>query len=557
MDWEGHNSVPPEMWCLPDWIPFHPGRLWCHCRMVYLPMCYLYGKRFVYDDAATDPTVVSLRSELYTADYDTIRWTKTRHYVADIDNYSPVHPLMEFLQNMLVYWEWFGGPLLRMVRKWGLSIALDYMKAEDLQTNFVDIGPVNKAMNMLVCWIDGKEHPDDPELADNFTRHVMRVPDYLWVAEDGMKMQGYNGSQCWDTSFAIQAIIESGMAAEFPECARRAYAFFERTQILSTEVSQASSAYLYESEPMRTKYYRHVSKGGWPFSTSAHGWPISDCTAEGLKSVLLLNKLSEVTEWSERPVMEDQRYYDACNVLLTLQNSDGGYATYENNRGYAWYEWLNPSEVFGDIMIDYSYVECTNASIGALATFHEAYPDHRTFEVTRAIARARQFLLDIQRPDGSWYGSWGCCFTYASWFGVEGLLHAGEPKNSAAIKKGCAFLLKHQNENGGWGEDFTSCFNKVYAKDGMKLLGDGGSGVVCTGWALLALMAAECDDTEAVKRGVAYLMKRQLPDGDWPQEGISGVFNRACGITYTAYRNVFPIWAIGRYHTEYQPTFKC
>ena len=34
--------------------------------------------------------------------------------------------------------------------------------------------------------------------------------------------------------------------------------------------------------------------------------------------------------------------------------------------------------------------------------------------------------------------------------------------------------------------------------------------------------------------------------GDWPQEGISGVFNRACGITYTAYRNVFPIWALGR-----------
>ena len=25
------------------------------------------------------------------------------------------------------------------------------------------------------------------------------------------------------------------------------------------------------------------------------------------------------------------------------------------------------------------------------------------------------------------------------------------------------------------------------------------------------------------------------------------MFNRACGITYTAYRNVFPIWALGRY----------
>jgi len=45
---------------------------------------------------------------------------------------------------------------------------------------------------------------------------MMRVPDYLWVAEDGMKMQGYNGSQCWDTSFAIQAVWECGKLDEFP-----------------------------------------------------------------------------------------------------------------------------------------------------------------------------------------------------------------------------------------------------------------------------------------------------------------------------------------------------
>lgn len=37
-----------------------------------------------------------------------------------------------------------------------------------------------------------------------FQRHLQRVDDYLWVAEDGMKMQGYNGSQNWDTSFAVQ-----------------------------------------------------------------------------------------------------------------------------------------------------------------------------------------------------------------------------------------------------------------------------------------------------------------------------------------------------------------
>ena len=32
-----------------------------------------------------------------------------------------------------------------------------------------------------------------------------------------------------------------------------------------------------------TEYYRHISKGAWPFSTRDHGWPISDCSSEGLK----------------------------------------------------------------------------------------------------------------------------------------------------------------------------------------------------------------------------------------------------------------------------------
>ncbi len=67
---------------------------------------------------------------------------------------------------------------------------------------------------------------------------------------------------------------------------------------------------------------------------------------------------------SERIGLE--RLQDACEVILSYQNSDGGWATYENNRGSRWYEMLNPSEVFGDIMIDYSYVECSSACITAL-----------------------------------------------------------------------------------------------------------------------------------------------------------------------------------------------
>jgi squalene/oxidosqualene cyclase-like protein len=154
MEWEGHNSVPSEFWFLPNWFPFHPGRLWCHCRMVYLPMGYLYGSRFVYSKADTDDVVQSLRHELYVEDYNTIRWMKTRHMVADMDNYSPIPLSMKILQNILARYETWSifQPIKNYIRQYGLQFSVDYMKAEDLQTNYIDIGPVNKVLNMLSAY---------------------------------------------------------------------------------------------------------------------------------------------------------------------------------------------------------------------------------------------------------------------------------------------------------------------------------------------------------------------------------------------------------------------
>jgi len=553
MEWEGHNSVPPEMWLLPNWFPLHPGRMWCHCRMVYLPMGYLYGSRFVYDKAESDPLVKALREELYLTPYKEINWDSTRHLVAPMDNYSPIPWTMKFLQNLLSYYENVSifQPLKNYFRKPALKFSVEYMNAEDLQTNFIDIGPVNKVFNIISAFRLSGGDLENP----NVINHMMRVQDYLWVAEDGMKMQGYNGSQCWDTSFAIQAISECNMLDEFPQVSEKVWSYLERTQILSTETSQGTVAFAYEKPKLRHKYYRHVSKGGWPFSTSAHGWPISDCTGEGLKGTLCLlkssKKVKEGVESGKLKNISKERLEDAINVLLTYQNEDGGFATYENTRGWGWYESLNPSEVFGDIMIDYSYVELTMASLTAIVEFQELYPDHRELEIELALDLGKGFLKSIQRKDGSWYGSWACCFCYGCWFGIEGLVKCGEPLNSPSITKACEFLISHQRENGGWGEDFTSCYDKDYAKEGMASYGTEGSGVVNTAWALLALAAAKYDNVEAIKKGVKYLMEQQLPSGDWPQEGIAGVFNRACGITYTSYRNVFPIWAIGRCSEAY------
>jgi len=254
--------------------------------------------------------------------------------------------------------------------------------------------------------------------------------------------------------------------------------------------------------------------------------------------------------------MPNEHYFDAVQFLLSYQNDDGGWATYESRRGWKWYENFNPSEVFGDIMIDYSYIECSSSAVGALRVFTEHFPNHRRKEIDRAIARGAVFIRSLQRDDGSWYGCWGNCFTYGCWFGMDGLLHTGEdPKTSKAVHKCVQFLLSKQEADGGWGEDFASCFNKDYTSKS-KLPGcDSGSTVVNTAWALLALMAGDCQDTAAVQRGIRFLMKRQLDSGDWAQENVAGVFNRSVGITYTAFRNVFPLWALGRFAREYGPRY--
>ena len=46
-------------------------------------------------------------------------------------------------------------------------------------------------------------------------------------------------------------------------------------------------------------------------------------------------------------------------------------------------------------------------------------------------------------------------------------------------------------------------------------------------------------------------MSRQQPNGEWLQEGIEGVFNKNCMISYPNYKFAFSIWALGRFAKVY------
>jgi lanosterol synthase len=346
-----------------------------------------------------------------------------------------------------------------------------------------------------------------------------------------MKMNGYNGSQLWDTAFTVQAMIENPDSGASTEVLARAYDFIEQSQIRD-EVEH------------RHRYFRHPSVGGWPFSTRDHGWPISDCTAEGLKSVLKLHR-SGIHGMENHGRITDLRLHKAVDLILSFQNKDGGWGTYEKKRAGTWLEYLNSSDIYGEIMVDYSWVECSSACITALTEFRNDYPEYRNADITEAIIKGLKFLKKQQRPDGSWMGAWGICFTYGTWFAVEAIVKSRDYVDEILhIHRACDFLASKQRPDGGWGESYLSCSEGTYIDHNT-------SQVIQTSWALLALMVARFPDKSVIDKGISFLIDRQLKSGSWPQEGISGVFNKTCMITYSAYRNIFPIWALERYTGSY------
>ncbi|MFL5261955.1 MAG: prenyltransferase/squalene oxidase repeat-containing protein, partial [Anaeromyxobacteraceae bacterium] len=218
--------------------------------------------------------------------------------------------------------------------------------------------------------------------------------------------------------------------------------------------------------------------------------------------------------------------------MVSMQNADGGWAAFdvENDR-----EVLNQIP-FSDMdsLCDPSSPDVAGRVVEALGALDDRR--HRA-----ALRRGLAYLRRSQEAEGSWFGRWGVNYVYGTSNVLCGLARAGVPARDPMVQRGLAWLASVQNADGGFGEGLESYADRT-------AMGRGPSSASQTAWGVMGLLAYRPASDAAVRRGVAWLVERQVASGTWDEEAFTGTgFPRHFYLRYHLYRHYFPLMALGRF----------
>jgi len=319
-------------------------------------------------------------------------------------------------------------------------------------------------------------------------------------------------SPVWDTAYAVNALVESGFRPDHPVILRAARWLLDRRG--------------HGQGDWRAKAGKRRA-AGWYFEYANPFYPDCDTTSQVLTSLSKVRMPNgEDQARCRRAVRESHEWH------LGMQNEDGGWAAFDRGCDKT----ILTCVPFADhnAMIDPSTADLTARGLEALSElgYEKNFP---------AAARAIRFLRAAQEPEGAWYGRWGCNYLYGTYLALWGLRKIGVPPWDPAMRRGLLWLRSCQNRDGGWGETLASY-------DDPSLKGKGASTPSQTAWAVLGLIAAGERESDAVRRGIGFLLQRQSEDGSWPEEEWTGTgFPRVFYLRYHLYPIYFPLLALGIY----------
>ncbi|OAG73588.1 squalene-hopene cyclase [Gluconobacter japonicus] len=261
--------------------------------------------------------------------------------------------------------------------------------------------------------------------------------------------------------------------------------------------------------------------GGWAFQYENDYYPDVDDTA------VVGMLLHRVDPEENREAIERAREW-----IIGMQSTNGGWGAFDVDNNL---EMLNhiPFSDHG-ALLDPPTADVSARCISFLCQL--GHPEDRP-----VIDKALDYLRKEQEKEGCWFGRWGTNYIYGTWSVLCALNIAGISYDDPMVKRAVNWLEDIQRSDGGWGED---CATYEGAPPGIYKE----SLPSQTAWAVLALMAVGRRDSEAVKRGINFLMSRQNENGEWQEEAYNAVgFPKVFYLRYHGYKQFFPLQALSRY----------
>jgi squalene-hopene/tetraprenyl-beta-curcumene cyclase len=497
--WDDLPALPPEIILLPAWVPFNVYDFACWARQTIVAVSLVKAKRPVRE-------LPFALQELHVRDgsgADAAAARPARSFSRTVNGLRKLDRALRAYERRPI------GPLRRLAagraERW-------IVRRQEGDGSWGGIQPpwVYSLIALHLCGYP-LEHP--------VMRRGLEGLDGFMV-EDRDDSRGVGApagpsrrleacqSPVWDTALALIALRDAGYGDDHPAIARATEWLLGEEVLLSGDWSVKRP---------------DVQPGGWAFEFANVNYPDVDDTAE----VVIALGRGGGGDPAAGAIARAVRWVQG------MQSSDGGWGAFDADNTRALVRAL-PFLDFGEV-IDEPSADVTAHAVEMLALLGHAE--------TPAVRRGVQWLIERQEPDGSWFGRWGVNHVYGTGAVVPGLIAAGVAPSRACIRNAVRWLYEHQNDDGGWGEDPRSYDDPAW-------IGRGPSTASQTAWALLALHAAG-ERSDALARGVNWLLSNQRADGTWDEPQYTGTgFPSDYYINYHLYRLTFPIMALGRCLTD-------
>jgi squalene-hopene/tetraprenyl-beta-curcumene cyclase len=485
--WRAVPVMPIEIMLLPRWFPFHLDKVSYWSRTVIVPLLILMTLK----PRARNPRTVGI-AELFVTPPDA-----EPDYIANPTGAGWGRFFLAVDRALRSSEPAFPRRARQRALRRAVAFITERLNGED------GLGGIYPAMAYTLIAFDtlgyAADHPD-LVIAKKAVRKLVTDKGDLAYVQPCL-------SPFWDTALACHALMEAGVVASEPTV-RRALDWIAAGQVLDVAGDWASNR-------------PDVRPGGWPFEYRNDHYPDVDDTAAILCAL-------------HRADPERYRQAIARGVewVLGLQSKNGGWGSFDaDNTHY----YLN-NIPFADhgALLDPPTADLTARCISALVQvgYSREHP---------AVARALDYLRHEQEPDGSWFGRWGTNYIYGTWSVLSALNAADEDLTEPYVRKAIAWLKSRQQADGGWGESCGSYWPERKDEPVASLPSQ-------TAWALLGLMAAGEVESDAVRRGVAFLRRAPRQGGKWDEELYNAVgFPRVFYLRYHGYSAYFPLWALARY----------